>query len=448
MSLRGAAFDIVGGGPAGLLIALLLAQRGARVAVHERRADPRVAPPEAGRSINLALAARGIVALEAAGQRAALDDLMVAMRGRQLHETDGTQRFAPYGQRPEEQIFSVSRATLALRLTAAAARTPGITLHFESRAVGLDAHDRPQVSDASGNVSTLTAPRCIAADGAGSAVRAALQRIRAVDSVETFLDHDYKELHFPLSAASVRLERHALHIWPRGGFMLIALPNADGSFTATLFLPRTGATSFAALTGAAAVEAFFIRHFPEVAELAPDLAAQFAHHPQGRLGTVHASPWHHGESLLLLGDAAHAMVPFHGQGMNCAFEDCRLLVELLDRGEPRPFERFSSERRADTEAIAQMALENYAEMRDGVRDPRFLLQRDLSLALERRHPRRFVPRYSMVMFRADLPYRVALERGAIQQAMLDELTPPGATLQTVDFAAAARLVEARLPELP
>jgi kynurenine 3-monooxygenase len=235
----------------------------------------------------------------------------------------------------------------------------------------------------------------------------------------------------------------ALHIWPRGGFMLIALPNADGSLTATLFLSRHGESGpgFDQLDSAASVTSFFTRHFPDVLPLLPDLAAQFAAHPQGLLGTVYCPQWHDGETLLLIGDAAHAIVPFHGQGMNCAFEDCRILDELLAADPGRAFGKFAAIRRDDCLAIAQMALENYGEMRDAVRDPLFQRQKALSLELERSHPDRFVPRYSMVMFHDDIPYSVALQRGRIQQQILEEITgaDPAAPAPNVDDLICSRL---------
>ncbi|MET0291558.1 MAG: NAD(P)/FAD-dependent oxidoreductase [Steroidobacteraceae bacterium] len=437
-------FDLIGAGPAGLLMALLLARRGARVAVYERRADPRSSPPEAGRSINLALAARGLRALEAAALLHVLDDQLVAMPGRQVHDANGSETFIPYGQGPHERIHSISRATLTLRLTEAAANAAGIDLHFGHRCNGVDTDGHPQIERADGSTVRLSAPRCIAADGAGSAVRKGMVAAGFATAHEDLLDHDYKELLIP---AGGELAREALHIWPRGGFMLIALPNADGSFTATLFLARRGADSFETLRDDASVERFFAGHFPDVAMAIPDLARQFRAHPQGILGTVTTTPWNLGERLLLIGDAAHAIVPFHGQGMNCAFEDCRLLDAELARDSGNAFARFARTRPTDTGAIATMALENYVEMRDGVRDPRFLLHKSLSLELERRHPDRFVPRYAMVMFRADVPYSRAQARGEIQQRLLDELTRETHSLDAVDFDAADRLVVGRLPPL-
>src|SRR5204862_869882 len=259
---------------------------------------------------------------------------------------------------------------------------------------------------------------------------------------EERLDHDYKEVSVPPAAARQALERHALHIWPRGGFMLIALPNTGDSFTATLFLARAGAVSFAALARPPAVAEFFDRQFADLVPLMPDLLAEFASHPQGQLGTVHASAWQVAGHVLLLGDAAHAIVPFHGQGMNAAFEDCAAFDSCLedpDRPWNEIFADFEKRRRPNTDAIADMALENYIEMRSTVRAPKFQLKKDLSFRLEQRHPRRFIPRYSMVMFHT-IPYAEAKRRGAIQEQILEEFTSRAASLVEVGIIRADRLI--------
>src|SRR5947208_1315547 len=248
-------------------------------------------------------------------------------------------------------------------------------------------------------------------------------------------------------AGAHTLEPYALHIWPRGGFMLIALPNTDGSFTATLFLARRGEKSFAALRTPEAVAGFFSREFPDAVPLMPDLLSQFAGHPQGQLGTVPATPWQSEGRVLLLGDAAHAIVPFHGQGMNAAFEDCTVLDELIGHCAEweAVFGEFERLRRPNTEAIAQMALENYGEMRDAVLDADFLRRRQIALGLERRFPDRFIPRYSMVMFHPDIQYAEALRRGAVQAQLLDELDRgPGVE---PDARLAEQLVRERLPSI-
>jgi len=285
----------------------------------------------------------------------------------------------------------------------------------------------------------------IATDGAGSALRASLAAAQLLRVREEWLDHDYKELTIPAAAAGV-LERHALHIWPRGGFMLIALPNTDGSFTATLFLARAGPRSFAALTTPQALQEFFAREFADALPLLPDLAAQFAANPQGQLGTVYTVPWHVRGEVLLLGDAAHAIVPFHGQGMNAAFEDCAELDALLAATDDwqELFARFEQSRRPNTTAIAQMALENYLEMRDAVLDAGFVRRKGLAMALERRFPERFIPRYSMVMFHPEIPYAEAQRRGVLQEQLLHELEQAGGGDAAADSSAAAQLIRERL----
>ena len=285
-----------------------------------------------------------------------------------------------------------------------------------------------------------------ATDGAGSAVRSSLARAGLISVQEDRLDHDYKELTIPAAADGRHvMERHALHIWPRGRFMLIALPNSDGSFTATLFLARSGRDSFETLTSPEHISTLFRSQFPDAVQLMPRLIEEFASHPQGQLGTVYTRAWHIGGQVLLLGDAAHAIVPFHGQGMNAAFEDCLVLDSLLDRHDSWDtlFADLERSRLPNTAAIAQMALENYVEMRDTVRDPAYLRRKELAMELERRFPDQFIPRYSMVMFHPEISYAEALRRGSEQERILSELDGRS-THGGLDFDRTRALIAERL----
>jgi kynurenine 3-monooxygenase len=443
--MRPQALNIVGAGLAGALLAILLARRGFTVRIYERRDDPRRAAAEAGRSINLALAARGIQALEQAAIMERVRPLMIPMRGRMLHERGESASLLPYGQRDDEVIYSVGRAALNRVLIEEAARLPGVTFHFGQSCSQVDpARDVLTLADRlSGETLAVPLAPTIATDGAGSAVRASLAAGGYLSVREEPLEHDYKELSMPPDRGGFALAPHALHVWPRRGFMLIALPNTDRSFTVTLFLPRTGPISFDALRSEADVNGFFAAEFSDVVPLIPHLAMEFRDHPQGRLGTVHTAPWHVGAGVLLLGDAAHAIVPFHGQGMNAAFEDCRVLDAMLDGYEDweRLFAAFEHTRRPSAEAIARMAIENYGEMRESVLEAAFLEQKALALELERRFPGRFIPRYSMVMFHPEIPYSEALRRGVVQQEILERLTAAGGP---IDFDLASSLIAERL----
>jgi kynurenine 3-monooxygenase len=445
------ALNIVGAGLAGALLAALLARRGYKITLYDRRPDPRHATAAGGRSINLALAARGIQALERAGVMDRISPLLIPMRGRMVHDLSGSATLQPYGQREHEVIYSVGRAALNRVLIEEAARYHTVTMRFDQTCLAASTkHDTLRLrnnADDSEYETPLTPT--IATDGAGSAVRTSLAKTHHVAVREDWLDHDYKELTIPAATARHVLDANSLHIWPRGGFMLIALPNTDGSFTATLFLTRTGANSFATLTNATAVTEFFRREFPDVVPLMPNLAHEFLAHPQGQLGTVHLAPWHVGGSVLLLGDAAHAIVPFHGQGMNAAFEDCSVLDTLLDNhGAPTNweplFDELSRSRRPNAAAIAEMALENYTEMRDTVLDAAFVRRKAIAMELERRFPTRFIPRYSMVMFHPEIPYADALRRGAIQAEILTELDTKRDASGNTNATLAEQLINERL----
>lgn len=443
--------NIFGAGLCGSLLSVMLARRGLEVVVYEREKDSRKEDTPAGRSINLAMSARGMHALKHAGIFARVEPLLSPMRGRFVHHENGGTELQPYGQRPDEQIYAVSRAGLNRILLSAAEKDHGVDIRFEHEALALEEFGARIRKLGDGSELLIEDTPLIAADGAGSVFRRSLQQSGVIKASETLLHHSYKELTIGAGPdGDFQLEPGALHIWPRGGFMLIALPNPGGDFTLTLFLPNEGPQSFANIKTADQIHRFFETHFADAHALMPNLIDMFQHNPVGILGTVRCDQWHDGGRVLLVGDAAHAVVPFHGQGMNLAFEDCVLLDKILgepDRSWDEVFSRFESRQVANANAIADMALENYLEMRDTVRNPKYVLQKQLGFELERRLPNQFIPRYSMVMFHAEIPYAEAQRRGAIQAELLDELTRDADTLEKIDIDAAELEAATRLTPL-
>ncbi len=446
---------IAGAGLAGSLLAVFLARRGFHVEVFERWPDPRRHETPAGRSINLALAERGIYALKQVGLHHRVAQFAIPMRGRMIHDEAGHQALQPYSSSDREVIYSVHRVRLNIALLDAAEETNRVHIHFrqELKSVDFDRGLAVLLDHASGREYSSPVLPLIAADGAGSPVRAALEKYLGFEASIELLDHGYQELSIrPSPSGQHRLNPNALHIWPRGGYMMIALPNADGSFTATLFLAnksdQTERPSFASLEKPAAFRDFCNTRFPDLTPLLERLDSEHAEHPVGVLGTVRCPQWHLDGRAVLIGDAAHAIVPFHGQGMNCAFEDCLTLDAAVAESKswPQAFARFTAARRDNANAIADMALENYLEMRSAVIDSRFQLKRELGHELERRHPRHFLPRYSMVMFQR-LPYREAQRRGAINERILEHLIKGVERLEQVDFDRARELVETQLNPL-
>ena len=421
---------IVGAGLAGSLMAVYLARAGWRVTVVERRPDPRSAGYVGGRSINLALSARGIAGLRGAGlEQAVLELDACPMRGRMIHTADGgggQQAFHSYSASGKEAINSVSRGGLNLRLLEAAASHPAVSLHFDETAtdIDLDAPAATTRNNHTGQTTRHTADLLIGGDGAFSPVRLAMQKTDRFEYSQAYLGHGYKELHIPAAAAlppgvadparfdGFALDPHALHIWPRGSAMMIALPNRDRTFTCTLFWPLEGPDSFAALATPDRVRTHFQRHYPDAFALMPTLASDFLANPTSSLVTVRCWPWQRAGKVALLGDAAHAIVPFFGQGMNAAFEDCIELDRCL-REHPsqlEALEHFQRRRKAHADAIADMALDNFVEMRDKVRTRRYRLRKHAEHALHRLFPAWFVPLYDMVSF-SRIPYADALRRG-------------------------------------
>lgn len=427
--------SIIGAGLAGSLLAIYLAKRGIVADVYESRGDLRNAEISAGRSINLALSNRGIAALKEIG----LDEYLLAeavpMHGRMVHAVDGGTKLLPYSGRGGEYINSISRFGLNIALINEAEKHAGVNFFFDQKCVNFAAGSGELSFEKGDSVKSETV---IATDGAGSVIRREMLAggVPRFNFSQTWLEHGYKELHIPPGTdGDFQMEKNALHIWARGSFMMIALPNFDGSFTCTLFLAHKGANSFEQLADEKSLRSFFGKNFADAIPLMPTLVEDFFDNPIGNLGTIKCFPWNIGGKSLLLGDAAHAVVPFYGQGMNASFEDCRVLNDLigLHGTDWRTiFDEFVKERKENTDAIAQMAEENFYEMRDAVADPIFQKKRELETKLEQTFPDYF-SKYSMVTFREDLPYKIAEQKGNAQDKLLMEICAANEDLQSINL---------------
>ncbi len=439
---------IIGAGLVGSLFAVILSRKGHKVSVYERRSDMRKEEMAAGRSINLALSDRGWKALEIAGITDRIRKVAIPMKGRMIHDVEGGMTFQSYGK-DDQAIYSVSRAELNCVLMDIAEKDFGVDIHFNHRCDNIDLHKGKVIfTNEKGEEKTVEADHIFGSDGAFSAVRLNMMLQRDLFNYQQFyIDHGYKELNIPAAeGGGFLIEKNALHIWPRGQFMLIALPNEDGSFTCTLFFPFEGEHSFASLNSKEKVKSFFESVFPDAVKLMPSLIEDYTINPTSSLVTVKCFPWAFEDKFCLIGDAAHAVVPFYGQGMNCGFEDCSVFYEMMDDfGDDwgKLFDAFQKSRKVNADAIADLAIQNFIEMRDKVANPMFLLRKKIEAKFSMDHPGKWMPLYSMVTF-SHLPYSHALEAGNRQEKIMDEVMNLPEIVQKWDSDEVQRLILSRL----
>ena len=421
---------IVGGGLVGSLLAVFMAKRGHTVHVFERRPDPRKTDVYAGRSINLVVSHRGWTALRAAGVEEAVQRIVVPVYARMTHDRDGKLTRLPYSI-DERAIHSVSRGELNKVLLTEAEKLPNVTLHFDHRCTGVDLdtatcsfHDEVE-----GDNIAVRADVVLGADGAPSAVRQEMMKGRFNFS-QSFIEHDYKEIAFPPNAdGTPQMDPNCLHIWPRRQFMMMGLANTDGGFTGTLFMPHEGEYSFGTIKDEQDLMRFFEAHFKDAIPMLPDLAEQYFRNPQSNLAIIRCAPWTHKDKVALVGDSAHAIVPFYGEGMNSGYEDCKVLNDLLnEHGDDdwgTVLDAYGRARKPNGDAIADLSLRNFVEMRDLVADPRFILRKKIEGRLQQRHPDKWLPLYSQVKF-SDIPYVDAWNEGLRHDRIMEEvLAMPG-----------------------
>ncbi len=418
---------IVGAGLSGSLLSIFLARRGFKVEVYERRPDMRKVSMSAGKSINLALSTRGIHALEQVGLAEKVLANAVPMKGRMIHMGAGDLSFQPYGKNDNEYINSISRSELNIILMNEAEKFPGVQFHFDHRCTGmnLETTEAYFVNEKTQEKIQVTGDTVIGTDGSASALRMEFLKTGFFNFSQTYEDYGYKELNIPMAAGGkFRMEKNALHIWPRGSYMMIALPNIEGDFTCTLFMSHDKADrNLSQLITKESVTEFFQEVMPDALQLMPTLLDDFFLHPTGNLLTIKCFPWNVGGKALLIGDAAHAIVPFFGQGMNCCFEDCYYFDTLLEKygaDWKKVFTEFSNLRKENADAISNLAVENFVEMRDLVAHKDFILKKKADVLLEERFPESFIPKYSMVTFHR-IPYELAMKRGQIQDRILMEM---------------------------
>ena len=418
---------ILGAGLVGSLLSVILKKRGHDVTVYERRPDMRTASGYAGRSINLAMSTRGWKGLELAGLRSDLEAIAIPMYGRQLHMPDGSEVFQPYSKN-NEAIYSVSRGELNKRLMTLAEQC-GVNIEFEHRCAHVDVqNNKISFSLADGTNKSVQADLLFGADGAFSALRGSYSHMDRVNCSQNYLEYGYKELTIPPAAdGSMRMEKNALHIWPRGNYMMIALPNIDNTFTCTLFMPFEGPVSFEKLKTKEDVTNFFNEKFADATAMMPTLLDDYFANPTSSLITTHIFPWHYQDKSALIGDAAHAIVPFYGQGMNAGFEDCSVLSALIDtHGDDWAtiLKEYERKRKPNGDAVAQLALQNFVEMRDKVGDMAFLERKKIEKELGKRYPEQFISVYEMVSF-SHIPYNTAIQCIQAQDTLLHTIMQQG-----------------------
>ncbi len=442
---------IIGAGLCGSLLALRMVQRGYKITLVEKRPDLRSVHQDAGRSINLALSNRGLKGIQLVGLENQVRELCIPMNGRMLHDKEENTLFSPYSGRENEYINSISRADLNMLLLNAADEYDALQVLFNQNCTQVDLKTATAtfVNYNTKQEQTITANIILGTDGAGSGVRKSMYKSQdfQFNFTQDYLEHGYKELSFPPAKNSgYRTDKNALHIWPRGRDMIIALPNLDGSFTVTLFIDYKDAPdSFASLNTTEAITEYFTRQFPDAVPMMPELVKEFQENPIGPLGTIKCSPWNAYGKICLLGDACHAIVPFYGQGMNASFEDVVVFDEVLDtyeaQGWEKVFKEFEKKRKPDTDAIADLAVDNFHEMKEHTAHPMFQEKRKLETSLEKEFPNEYYSKYSLVTFNEHIGYREAMILGRAQNKAILKLLDNGMLPDSLSLKAKLKIVQ-------